>query len=68
MSEAGNFLVFCIEKYKTAKTMTGKQVMEIFTKYNVLDYIYACFDALHTTGEYYIIQDIDSYIEERKVG
>lgn len=35
MSKEGNFLVYCIEKYKSAKHLTGKQVSELFSKYNV---------------------------------
>lgn len=66
MSEAGNFLVYCIETYKTSKNLTGKQVMELFTKYMVSEYIYTCFEALHTTGDNYIVNDIDLFIEARK--
>ncbi|GHU62121.1 hypothetical protein FACS189445_4830 [Spirochaetia bacterium] len=57
-----NFLVYCIESYKSAKHYTGKQVISLFTRYGVLDYIIDCAGALHTTGEQYIIQDIDEYI------
>lgn len=63
MSEAGIFLVHCIETYKSAKQLTGKQVSELFNTYNVWDYIYSCFEALHTTGDNYIIEDIDLYIK-----
>ena len=63
MSKEGNFLVYCIETYKSVKHLTGKQVSELFSKYNVWDYIYSCFEALHTTGDRYIIEDIDLYIE-----
>ncbi len=66
MSQAGNFLIYCIEQYKAAKSMTGKQVMELFSRYRVSDYIYACFEALHTTGANYIVEDIDLYIEARQ--
>ena len=69
MSKEGNFLVYCIEKYKSAKHLTGKQVSELFSKYNVWDYIYSCFEALHTvpsTGDNYIVEDIDLYIEARQ--
>ena len=45
--------------------MTGKQVAEIFTRYRVWDYVYSCFEALHTTGDRYIVEDIDLYIEAR---
>ncbi len=67
MSREGNFLVYCIEQYKAAKNLTGKQVSELFEHYNVWEYIYSCFEALHTTGENYIIADIDSFIENRAI-
>lgn len=66
MSKEGNFLAYCIEKYKSAKHLTGKQVSELFSQYNVWDYIYSCFEALHTTGDHYIVEDIDLYIEARQ--
>ena len=66
MSREGNFLVYCIERYKSAKGLTGIQVSELFSKYRVWDYIYSCFEALHTTGENYIIEDIDLYIKEKQ--
>lgn len=58
MSKEGNFLIYCTEQYKSAKGLTGRQVSELFTKYRVWDYIYSCFEALHTTGEMYIVEDI----------
>lgn len=66
MSRQGDFMIFCTEQYKSAKELTGKQVSELFSRYSVWDYIYSCFEALHTTGTNYIIEDIDSYIENRK--
>ncbi len=66
MSREGNFLIYCIERYKNAKKLTGKQVSELFNKYRVWDYIYSCFEALHTTGDNYIVEDIDLYIEARQ--
>lgn len=66
MSREGDFLIYCTEQYKSAKNLTGAQVAELFSRYKVWNYIYSCFEALHTTGENYIIRDIDLYIEERK--
>jgi len=65
MSGAGNFLVYCIEKYKSTEGLTGRQVSELFSRYVLWDYIYFCFEALHTTGDNYIIEDIDQFIEAR---
>lgn len=67
MSREGRFLIYCIEIYKTAKGLSGRAVSSLFTKYLVWDYVYSCFEALHTTGENYIINDIDTYIEEKKL-
>ena len=67
MSKEGNFLIFCIEQYKSAKNLNGKQVMDLFRKYRISEYIVSCFEALHTTGTNYIIEDIDLYIEARQV-
>ena len=66
MSKEGRFTVFCTEIYKSAKKLTGKEVAELFTRYSVWDYVYSCFEALHTTGDKYIIEDIDLYIAARQ--
>ncbi|MCL2486775.1 MAG: DUF3791 domain-containing protein [Oscillospiraceae bacterium] len=66
MSKEGTFLVFCIEMYKAAKHMTGKQVMELFKRYGIIGYVLSCYEALHTTGTNYIIEDIDLFVEARQ--
>lgn len=66
MSRQGDFLIYCTEQYKSAKKLSGKQVSELFSQYQVWDYIYSCFEALHTTGANYIVEDIDLYIAARQ--
>ena len=66
MSRQGNFIIFCTGQYKSAKKLTGRQVAELFTRYGVWEYVYSCFEALHTTGVNYIVKDIDLYIETRQ--
>ncbi|MBP3618974.1 MAG: DUF3791 domain-containing protein [Lachnospiraceae bacterium] len=66
MSRQGDFMVYCTEQYKSAKKLSGKQVSELFSRYQVWDYIYSCFEALHTTGANYIVDDIDLYIKARQ--
>lgn len=65
MSKEANFLIYCVEQYKSAKNMVGKEVSDLFTRLKVWEYIYSCYEALHTTGAEYIIEDIDLYIEAR---
>ena len=66
MSKEGKFLVYCLEIYRREKNLTGKQVMELFEKYGIIDYVMSCYEALHTTGENYTIEDIDLFIEARQ--
>ncbi|MDR2572011.1 MAG: DUF3791 domain-containing protein [Oscillospiraceae bacterium] len=66
MSAEGKFLVYCIEIYKAAKQITGRQTIETFIHYGVTDYISSCYEALHTTGANYIIEDIDLFLEAHK--
>ena len=66
MSAKGKFLVYCLEIYKAAKNMSGKQVIEMFKRYGVTDYILSCYEAMHTTGTNYIIEDIDLFVEARQ--
>jgi len=66
MSKEGKFLVFCLEMYKAEKHLTGKQVIELFKQYDITDYVLSCYEALHTTGTNYIVEDIDLFIEARQ--
>ena len=66
MSEEGKFLIYCIETYKLVKQATGRQIYDMFEHYGVLDYIVSCYGALHTTGDLYIVDDIDRFIMRRK--
>ncbi|MDR1564356.1 MAG: DUF3791 domain-containing protein [Oscillospiraceae bacterium] len=66
MSKEGKFLVFCLEMYKAAKNLTGAEVISLFKQYDITDYVISCYEALHTTGTEYIIEDIDLFIAARK--
>ena len=66
MAKEVTFLIYCLEEYKADKEMTGKQVVKMFDQYHITDYILSCYEALHTTGRNYIINDIDMYIEARE--
>ncbi len=66
MDEKTDFIVYCIEEYKAAKGMNGKGVIDLFNRFHVIDYIRDGYEALHTTGRQYIVNDISMYIEARK--
>jgi len=66
MDNTTKFLVYCVEIYKTAFNLNGRQVVDVFSRYKIHEYIVSCYAALHTTGPEYIIEDIAGLIEERK--
>ncbi len=65
MSKELPFLIYCIEEYKMQKKMSAKDVITLFNRYSVLEYIREFYEVLHTTGTKYIINDIDVYLSSR---
>ena len=61
------FLAYAAERYKNEKKMNGSELKTLFDKYDVWNYIYSSAPALHTTGDKYIIEDIDLFIESKKI-
>jgi hypothetical protein len=62
MTGNAEFIAYCIEEYKAANSMTGREVIDLFKKYNIVDYIVSCYEALHTMGGLAIAEDIDALI------
>ncbi len=60
------FLSFCIEQYKNAHCLSGSEAMEELNRYGVLEYLTEHYEALHTQGRQWILEDIDEYISLRK--
>lgn len=65
MSEAGKFLIYCIEMYRRAKNMDGRSVYKLFRSTDADNYIRKAYGALHTVGEQYILSDIDDFISSK---
>lgn len=65
MNKMIDFTVFCLESYRQANNLTGKAVLKVFNENKVFDYIKSFYDVLHSTGQDYIVQDIDLYINSR---
>lgn len=61
-----DFMVYCIENYKNTNNLKGSETVVLFNKYRVFDYIKASYEALHTTGREYIVDDLNIYINARK--
>jgi len=67
MDNKTKFFIYCVEIFKTAHKLNGKQVMELFCQNHIPEYILDCYGALHTTGPEYIIEDIDGIISDNRL-
>ncbi len=61
-----DFVVYCIEEYKAAEGLSGRSVIELFNRFGVVEYIRKFYEALHTTGARYIVEDINLFIAARR--
>jgi hypothetical protein len=66
MTETAHFKIFCLECYKNAHRMKGRDAFNLFKQYGVLEYIGSFYDVLHSYGHQYIVQDIDEFIAVRR--
>jgi len=62
MSMKLRFAAYCVEIYKAAKNISGKEAYRIFSENNVFNYLLDCWEALHTTGAEYTINSIDKFM------
>lgn len=65
MSETGKlleFISFCLEMYAARGSISGKEAMERFKRYGVVEYLERNYEALHTQGFGWILPAIDDYI------
>ena len=67
MAEIVKFKIFCLEQYKNKYNMKGSETLKLFNEYGMLEYLGSFYDILHSYGAGYLIQDIDKFIEARKV-
>ena len=59
------FLAFCMEQYKQAKGLSGQEVLNVFDRYGVLEYLSEYYDVLHSQSRQWIIEDIEEFISIR---
>lgn len=60
------FVIFCLEAYKTSKKISGKEALNDFEKYDVLEFLESSFDILHSQSMTYIIDEISEFIKNKK--
>ena len=66
MHEVVKFKAYCLERYKYAHKLNGREVFILFVQYGVMDYIGSFYDVLHTFGDKYLVADINEFIAVRQ--
>ena len=63
ISEESKYFLYLLEQYALRKKITGKQVLDLFMKQNIIDYIYSMYYTYHTETVENAINDIDNKIK-----
>ena len=59
------FVSFCIEQYKHEMGMSGADVMELFDRTGLLEYLSDNYEVLHTQGHRWLIEEMKDYLTRR---
>lgn len=60
------FLTFCVEIYKNAHSLSGKEALTLLSDSGALDYLEKNYDVIHTQGHHWILADIEDYLSSHK--
>lgn len=66
MTNKSQFLIYCIQKYSQIKKMPGAEVVDLFDKYNLQDYILNFSELIQAQSDFALIAEIDEYIRVRQ--
>lgn len=66
MTNKSQFLIYCIQKYSQIKKIPGTDVVDLFDKYNLQDYILEFSELIQAQGDLAIVNEIDEFIKLRK--
>lgn len=61
------FVSFCIERYKLLKSMSGKEVADLFQSLGVVNYLITNYEILHTQNADFIQEEIELFIKSQRV-
>lgn len=60
------FIIFCTENYRVTRHLEGSEVVALFQKYHVYDFLIQNYEILHTQGEEYILEEIEIFIKNQQ--
>ena len=63
MSIALEYLIYCIEEYKRRHGTSGQEIYLLFERSGASQYIIDHYDALHTAGIEFTLDDIEGMLQ-----
>ena len=57
-----SFQLFCLESYRSAKSISGLKAFTEFKQAKVFDFLTSGYEVLHTQSKNYLIAEITDYI------
>ncbi|MBP5671497.1 MAG: DUF3791 domain-containing protein [Lentisphaeria bacterium] len=66
-TKISEFIAFCIEMMAEKHDVSGRQVLECFEMAGVIKYLSDGYEALHSMGKEWLINDIEKYLENRGI-
>jgi hypothetical protein len=60
------FIIFCTENYRITRQLEGSEVVALFQKYHVYDFLTQNYEIMHTQGEHYILEEIEIFIKNQQ--
>jgi len=66
LSDESMYFLYLIEQYALSKGINGKQVLDLFEKENLVDYIYGMYYTYHTERVENAIDDIDGKLKKTR--
>jgi hypothetical protein len=65
LTKIQEFILFCLETYKTRYKLQGNEVFNLFCKYNVFNFLEDGYEVLHTQSLDYVVSEIYELIENK---
>ena len=66
MTNESQFLIYCIQKYSQIKNIPGSEVVNLFDKYELQNYILEFYELIQAQGDLAIVDEIDEFIKVRR--
>lgn len=62
MNKEAAYMIYCLERYRHAKGLSGREAVALFKRHGVMHFVQEFFPLLHIQSDSLTIEEIDRYI------